>query len=248
MKTKSGNIEHGALNLGLQPLGSDALLSEPLRHVLLGIPYIVFGACTTLILDLYHLVRANRSYADLPSNTCLNGSGSRASDPSGWGPWFNTHWGTFYCWIFCFHVVRPVMPILPISPNLWKTQFENKKVLLCERKRHTTCHVASTCYAVPVGGTSLPLVRSPGGMGTPTPWPLPPTSPWASQISWGGTPCPLCPSPQPGQIQDRGVPPWPGQILGWRGTSPPSTDVDRQTPVKTVRSLFLRTRAVITLL
>ena len=29
---------------------------------------------------------------------------------------------TFYCWNFCFHTVKPVPPLLPISANLWKTR------------------------------------------------------------------------------------------------------------------------------
>ena len=58
----------------------------------------------------------------------------------------------------------------------------NKKVLLCERKRHTACHVASTCYVVltgypPWAGTppgrvppscqGTPLAGYPPGQGTP---------------------------------------------------------------------------------
>ena len=30
---------------------------------------------------------------DFPSNTCLNGSQSRVSDPGRCGPRFNAHWG-----------------------------------------------------------------------------------------------------------------------------------------------------------
>ena len=39
-----------------------------------------------------------------------------------------------------------------------KITLENKKVLLRERKRHTARCVASTRYAVPVGGTPRPPV------------------------------------------------------------------------------------------
>ena len=41
----------------------------------------------------------------------------------------------------------------------------NKKVLLCERKRHTACHVASTPYVVLPGYP--PPGRVPPGQGTP---------------------------------------------------------------------------------
>ena len=62
---------------------------------------------------------------------------------------------------------------------------KNKKILLRERKRHTARRVASTHYAVPVGGTIAPL-----------PSPLP-------HLDLGrGTPAP-CPPGQP----DSGTPP-----------------------------------------
>ena len=92
-----------------------------------------------------------------------------------------------------------------------------------------------------------------------------PLSPWPGQIpGWGvgyphpsqvrsqggwGTPSP-CPLPRPGMIPGRGGggTPQPSQIPGWGVPTPPPpppADVDRQTPVKTVPSLVLRTRAVI---
>ena len=59
-----------------------------------------------------------RQFKDIPSNTCLNGSESRVSDPNSWWPRLNAHWGKIYCWNFCFHVVKRVMPILPLLPIL----------------------------------------------------------------------------------------------------------------------------------
>ena len=106
---------------------------------------------------------------------------------------------------------------------------DNKKVLLHERKRHTIRWVASTRYAVPVGGTP----------------------PW--NLTWMGGVPPPCPAPPIlGSDLDRGYPlpptwTWKGgtlPILTWEGGTPRPADVNRQTPVKTVPSLVPRTRAV----
>ena len=55
----------------------------------------------------------------LPSNTCLNGPESRASDPSSCGPRLNAHRGNILLLDFLVSMqVKPVMSILPISANL----------------------------------------------------------------------------------------------------------------------------------
>ena len=94
-------------------------------------------------------------------------------------------------------------------------KLKNKKVLLCEHKRHTTHRIASTRYAVPVGVTC------------PLPCPLHPTPLTRSDPRTGGwsrvPPHPLAWSdprmggryPQPGQIPGWGagqVPPAPSQV------------------------------------
>ena len=70
-----------ALNLGPQPFGSDALLSQPLRHLLLGISKIFMWSCSIgfKLNDLSPRLN-KRQFKDVPSNTCLSDSESRASD------------------------------------------------------------------------------------------------------------------------------------------------------------------------
>ena len=64
-----------------RPFGCNALLSELLRQVLLGIS--LNCLCITSILDLDHLQHGHMQILDLPSNACLNGLQRRASDPNG---------------------------------------------------------------------------------------------------------------------------------------------------------------------
>ena len=102
------------------------------------------------------------------------------------------------------------------------------------RKRHTAYRVASTCYAVPVGGTPCPLSPPPlpsFGKGVPLTLTLPPTWTWEGVLpcphplpgpgkgvplplvwTWW-VPCPLYPPPGPG----KGVPP----AWTWEGGTPP---------------------------
>ena len=63
-----------------QPFGSNALLSEPLGQVLLGISL-------NCLLFLHHFNKSMTIYdiLALPSSTCLNGSERRALDLNGWG-------------------------------------------------------------------------------------------------------------------------------------------------------------------
>ena len=108
---------------------------------------------------------------------------------------------------------------------------KNKKVLLRERKRHTARRVASTPYVV--------LTGSPPGQGTPQPG-YPPSQ---------GTPPARVP---PSRLDLAGYPPrLPHGILGnvakHYGIWVPPLWTDRQTRVKTLPSLVLRTRAVINL-
>ena len=114
----------------------------------------------------------------------------------------------------------------------------NKKVFLRERNRHTACSIASTCYAVPVGGTPC-LGRGtptweggnpclgrvpPLGMGvTPTWEGLPPTWTWEGGI----------PPPGPG----KGYP----SAWIWEGGTPCRCE---QTETREHINFVLRTRAV----
>ena len=111
----------------------------------------------------------------------------------------------------------------------WHKILENKKFLLRERKRHTARRVASTCYAVPVGGT-LPLSRSKvrmGGRGKGTPYPspgkgatpFPGPGRWGyppSQVRMGGTPYSDPGREYPPSGPGKGVPP-----VGKDGGTPP---------------------------
>ena len=105
-------------------------------------------------------------------------------------------------------------------PHTMYTGGNNKKVLLCECKRHTAHCIASTCCAAlsnpdlvmggyPVPGPGEPCPRSKGG--TP------------SQV-WGGTPSP--PSSRPGQGGIHGTP----STWTWDGV-PPYLDLGWGTPL-----------------
>ena len=112
------------------------------------------------------------------------------------------------------HSVNPIGDHVD-QPPWTKSIFVNKKVLLCERKRHTACRVASARYADPSGGGTpsqvwggtlsqvqggypipglggLPHPRSwgypipgLGGYPIPDPWGTPPPS---SRPGWGNPP------------------------------------------------------------
>ena len=101
--------------------------------------------------------------------------------------------------------------------------YANKKVLLCECKRHTACCIASTCYAVLVGVP--PILGSDLDGGYPCPPPPPPTM--GSDLGRGYPPTPCldlgrgtpCPHSLPGP--EKGYPPcpptwiWEGVPLTW---------------------------------
>ena len=77
-RKKSNNkmLPQWKLNLGPQPLGSDTLLSEPLRHVLLGRSKICIGH-TLLVLTKWskskiEVVQEQKTFKDIPSNTTFN--------------------------------------------------------------------------------------------------------------------------------------------------------------------------------
>ena len=151
----------------------------------------------------------------------------------------------------------------PFSPK-------NKKVLLRERKSNTACRVASARYAaLSGGGGGYPIWR--GGTparswwwgGLPHPGEVTPARSW-----WWGVPHPRfgVSHPRVGEYPSQvlmvggtlgtprnAVPPPPSRpgwgtpsptIQTWMGYPPPR-NVNRQTPVKTVPSPVLRTRAII---
>ena len=149
--------------------------------------------------------------------------------------------------------------------NYEKPKF-NKKVLLRERKRHTARRVVSTPSVLAGGGylTGYPPPR--GGPGTPpgggVPDWVPPGGIWVPPRGGPGPPQGVRVPPQGGS----GYPPGGGyltrpprclmafwemlqSIMGY-GYPPLWTDrlMDGQTRVKTLPSLVLRTRAVITVL
>ena len=67
-----------------------------------------------------HVNHYHMEVLDLPSNTCLSNSERRALNPNGWGTGFTAHWGHII--FFCFHMVKPLIPILPLFPisaTLW---------------------------------------------------------------------------------------------------------------------------------
>ena len=110
-------LSQWALNMGPQPFMSNTVLSELSRHLLLGISLNCLLFLHHLILNLDHLVRTNgewsyKNLTDLLSNTCLNNSERRASDPNCCGTRFNANRGNIlsqwleYChccqfWLFC---------------------------------------------------------------------------------------------------------------------------------------------------
>ena len=60
--------------------------------------------------------RNKRQFKDILSSTCPSGLERRALDQNGWGSEFNAQWGNILLldfFVFRFHIVKPVMPILP---------------------------------------------------------------------------------------------------------------------------------------
>ena len=125
---------------------------------------------------------------------------------------------------------------------IFTTLISNKKVLLCERKRHTARRVVSTPYVVLTGYPPCPdLVRGypaggcPGG-GYPT-W----VTPWQGTPSWlgGGTQVGYPQQGTPLTGYPSRVPPWQGTPAGyplagyppagyppsWPGRVPPHLDL-----------------------
>ena len=96
-----------------------------------------------------------------------------------------------------------------------RKQWINKKVLLCERKRHTARPVASTCCAVPVRVSTHPDLGPDLSC---------PDLGWGTSPSWDGVPPVLTWDGVP-YLADRGVPPsFPTLdtliLLNWGGVSP----------------------------
>ena len=137
-------------------------------------------------------------------------------------------------------------------------QSSNKKVLLRERKRHTARRVVSTLsvvlpgYPPPPRGGYLTQVPPQGGYLTR----VPPRGGYLTRVPPGGVTWPRYPprgGTRSGGVPDLGTPPrlmafWEmlQSIMGY-GYPPLWTDrlMDGQTRVKTLPSLVLRTRAVI---
>ena len=91
-------------------------------------------------------------------------------------------------------------------------KYDNKKVLLRERKRHTDCRVASTRYAAPAGGGGVPQADAPL-LGVPR------TGAPCWGVPWVGTPLPGVPqagTPLSGGTLGRCPPAW-----TWDGVPPP---------------------------
>ena len=56
-------------------------------------------------------------FKDLLSSTCQVSVERSMVDFRSEVQWFNTHWGNiFLTGIFCFHIVKPLMPILALLP------------------------------------------------------------------------------------------------------------------------------------
>ena len=116
-KIKSSNkiLPQWVLNLGPQPFRSNALLSELSSHVLLGISL-------NCLLVLHHFNVGLRSttktwpYADLrsPKKHMPQKGEDQTQTAEVSGSMFTGV--IFCCWIFCLHVVKTVMPILPLLP------------------------------------------------------------------------------------------------------------------------------------
>ena len=142
-----------------------------------------------------------------------------------------------------------------MQPNI--NIYVNKKVLLRERKRHTTHHVASTPYVVltgyppcpdlaggyPTWVPPLPLGRVPPRQGTPwqgtpqqgTPQQGTPPGRVPPSWTWQGTP------PRPGRVPPLGVCPmafWEmlQSIMGYGYPPPVDRQMEGQTRVKTLPS------------
>ena len=60
------------------------------------------------------VVPDQRQFKDVPSSTFIDSSDRRSLDLSSWGPRFNSHFGNILLTDFCFHVVMPILPLLPI--------------------------------------------------------------------------------------------------------------------------------------
>ena len=128
----------------------------------------------------------------------------------------------------------------------------NKKVLLRERKRHTARRIASTCYAVPVGGTPPSWDLTWIG-GYPLPREVPP-----SQVGYPhldlekGTPCLDLGRGYPHLDLTRGYPPpppgpgkgYPPSVDGLHPPPPPSR-CERADACENITFPILRIRAVI---
>ena len=74
-------------------------------------------------IEVVQKCRNKRQFKYIPSNTFLNGSESRTSDPNGWGPRFNAYWGNF----FLFSRSEACDANIAVIANfvcLWKTQIE----------------------------------------------------------------------------------------------------------------------------
>ena len=76
-----------------------------------------------------HQVVHEQKFKDLHSSTCQV-SIDRSMLDLGWEvQWFNTHWGNILLLdFFCFHIVKPLMPILallPISFNCEKPRMQS---------------------------------------------------------------------------------------------------------------------------
>ena len=125
MKTKKNPAKNvtplsNELTTSPQPFRSNALLSEPLRQVLLGrakISYISHA--------LLKWCRNKRQFKDILSSTCPSGSEKRALDLNGWGCEFNAQWGNIllldYFLFSCSKVCDANIVIIVNSVCSWKT-------------------------------------------------------------------------------------------------------------------------------
>ena len=122
-----------------------------------------------------------------------------------------------------------LMVVKSFTPVCARIKIPNKKVLLCERKRHTGCHVASTPSVVQMGGTPSQVQVQTGS--TPSlaggyPQGVPPARPgWGTPhldlvrgypIPGQGTPPPRLVGGTPHPRLD-GVTPPPPPIQCWMG-------------------------------
>ena len=109
---------------------SNTLLSELVRHVLLR-RSLNFCSCTAWFLDLEDLVRINIAWLYMEpkvsvllykQNTKLVQKGACWTwNQRLWKAQVLSHWGQhFVTGFFCFHTVKPLMPILAFSSSSWK--------------------------------------------------------------------------------------------------------------------------------